>query len=214
MAEALSSHDLLIKIAESVDPEDLSSLRLVSRGFHAAVGAAVIFLQPSRLITDPQLLRMCAAFPNACTLSFVSCASLTPGCLQPLTSLWGLLEVGIHDSPWATKHSLAPLVEMPQLQRLAFECCPGLEALPDGFSSLTSLRELSVFSCERFVALPGGIGGLSFLSSLMLLACNSLQELPESITQLSALEVLRVDVCIALQSIPAGIRALSSLKVG
>lgn len=48
-------HDILVIIAEKVDPKDRRSLRLVSKRFHAAVGDAAVAVRPHRSITSRQV---------------------------------------------------------------------------------------------------------------------------------------------------------------
>ncbi|CAI5997538.1 unnamed protein product [Closterium sp. NIES-64] len=91
--------------------------------------------------------------------------------------------------------SLSSLSETSSLTRLELNRC-GVELLPEGVGSLSSLRELHVSSCPRLAALPASVTSLTALEALSLADCHNLTSAPtrlDGLTRLKRLEVARCD---------------------
>lgn len=99
-------HDVLVKIVEDVENEDVRFLRLVNKGFNLAVPDAAILLRPSFAITDSQFVVLCASFPVATSLDISHCNALTRGTLATLGQLEALSEhlrhLDMSDCLWLT----------------------------------------------------------------------------------------------------------------
>ncbi|KDP43604.1 hypothetical protein JCGZ_16891 [Jatropha curcas] len=88
--------------------------------------------------------------------------------------------------------------------------CDGLENLPNGLQTLTSLRGLSIHWCPKLVSFPSA-GLPCSLKSLEIVYCPSLKSLPQGIlhdsnarNEISHLEVVSVGGCPSLTSLPIG----------
>lgn len=86
-----------------------------------------------------------------------------------------------------------------------------LSALPESFTELTGLQELSLIR-TKLQGLPEGISALSMLSVLNLAGCTSLEILPEGIGGLSRVRTLNLMACKDVQVLPESIRGMVSLK--
>lgn len=88
-----------------------------------------------------------------------------------------------------------------------------LKKLPDGFCSLSSLKELVMDNCSSLEELPHGFGKLRNLRKLSLSGCVSLKKLPDSFSQLKDLKALNLSGCVNLVQLCIDFKELSSLRV-
>eukprot|EP00253_Pinus_taeda_P014484 PITA_14484 len=87
-----------------------------------------------------------------------------------------------------------------------------LEALPNEFCHMHSLKLLELKECENMTVLPNSIGNLTGLQSLDLCGCSSLQRLPDSVGNLTGLQSLVLARCSALQTLPGSVGNLTGLQ--
>eukprot|EP00253_Pinus_taeda_P012754 PITA_12754 len=87
-----------------------------------------------------------------------------------------------------------------------------LEALPNEFSYLHSLKHLGLKCCAKMTLLPAQVGNLTRLQRLHLDGCSALQRLPESVGNLRNLQVLDLRGCFTLQALPDMVGNMSSLQ--
>lgn len=82
--------ELLIRIAELVNPSDLASLRLANRALLAAVEEAAVCVRPSIELQPAQLSRIHNLFNKATALNLCGCSALDSNALRDLQSLASL----------------------------------------------------------------------------------------------------------------------------
>ncbi|CAI5486645.1 unnamed protein product [Closterium sp. Naga37s-1] len=173
----------------------------------------------STLVLD--LLPLLASLPaSICQLSsletffLLSCDSIRElpagfGCLTALTTLClervalpadigrlSNLHTLLVTTSFGYPHLPCSLSKIASLTRLELNGC-GVELLPEGVGSLSSMRELHVSSCPRLTALPASVTGLTALEALSLADCHNLTSAPtrlDGLTRLKRLELARCDM--------------------
>lgn len=210
-------HDLLVLIAEKVNPEDLANLRLASKPFHAAVHDAEVALRPCNGLTQAHVRKLCRIFPKATGLTLSHAVKLDLSVLLPLRHTLRHLDIRGLEWPWDPK---LPLVQsLTHLETLSVESQFGdmMESLLMGseekVSPLSSLQTLAFRDCQNLKTLPRGLGSLAALKELNLGGCSQLPKLPRAICELQLLRKLSLRGCRALTVIPEDIGALSTLQV-
>lgn len=207
-------HDVLVLIVEKVAPSDLANLRMVSKSLHSAVRDAGIMLRPNPgLLQEQHLLQLCTAFPQATNLNLSNCQNLTPSSLAAVQALSQTLkQLWLEGCTWVDASAITHLGALPNLELLALNDCPSLEALPESLSRLRSLACLVVRDCPQLAALPDSIRSLSALEHLEILRCTALSEFPEGFRELLALSSLDLMGCAGLRELPECMSGLSALQ--
>lgn len=101
---------------------------------------------------------------------------------------------------------------MPNLVEISMDYCNDLVKLPDGLSSITPLKKLSITNCHKLSALPQDIAKLENLEVLRLCSCSALIEMPDSVEGLNKLSCLDISDCVSLTKLPADIGELTKLE--
>lgn len=203
--------DVLIRIAELVQQEDLLNLRLACKAWRSAVGSAQVALTHWKHLTDAKLALACSSFPRTTSLHISSGGNLSDSSLENLQTLsQSLIQLCISSCYWLTPDGVAQLATLTRLKVLILDCC-SLSGLPENISSLRSLEVLKLPNCLRISSLPNSISALTALREF---SGNDvpLVSLPEGIQFWGALETLSLHECTLLQGLPAGVSGLSSLK--
>ncbi|XP_037494147.1 putative disease resistance protein At3g14460 [Jatropha curcas] len=184
-------------ILESV--HDLCSLQNLSirrisalENLHQVVTQSLVALENLSVVNCSQLIHLWQGSTNLDKLSCLKSLRIV-GC-QRLVSLVGGEEGNLPCN----------------LEILKIWECDGLENLPNGLQTLTSLRGLSIHWCPKLVSFPSA-GLPCSLKSLEIVYCPSLKSLPQGIlhdsnarNEISHLEVVSVGGCPSLTSLPIG----------
>lgn len=144
----MQHHDLLVTLAETVDPKDLASLRLVCKSLHRAVGEArVSLLTPNKAIRLSQFWRTCSAFRGVCVLDLSFSTHLTNEGLELLPHLApGLRRLALANCNWLDESGIKHLVALTRLEALGLHSSPitASPRFPDALGLLVQLRELDL----------------------------------------------------------------------
>lgn len=135
-------HDVMVIVADKLQPRDQKHLHLVCKSLQAAVEGAAVSLRPSNSPTGAQLVQLCAKFPRAVSLNlwWLSDSDLIAHLPAALLHLLCLETFRLGNCTVLTELHFAVCSLPTTLQRLSLSYCQSLKALPEEIGLLTSLK--------------------------------------------------------------------------
>ncbi|GLU05085.1 hypothetical protein SLE2022_222040 [Rubroshorea leprosula] len=98
------------------------------------------------------------------------------------------------------------------LKTVNVDDCDGLECLPSGLSSCTTLEVLEIWKCSNLVSIPEEVKQLRSLVKLSIWECPKLKFVP-SLEGLVSLKTVKVNDCDGLECLPSGLSSCTALEV-
>lgn len=135
--------DVLTKIAELVEPEDIPNLRLANKMWCRVVRQVNVIMHPQQELTGPQLTALCTSFQRITQLTISEDFTLSNSSLRALKGLsQSLIELRITDCSWLSWAGVANLAPLTLLETLDLSNSHALLELPGENSSLEYLPEM------------------------------------------------------------------------
>lgn len=123
--------DVLTKIAELVEPEDIPNLRLANKMWCRVARQVTIILHPQQELTGLQLTALCTSFQRITRLTLSEDFTLSNNSLRALQGLsQSLTELRITDCNWLSWAGVANLAPLSLLETLDLSHSQALLDLP------------------------------------------------------------------------------------